>query len=290
MFKSSILALTFLCYVGLVVSFLPQFQRNRIIKTTSLHISDPTAEDETISILENIDAYETSGNLPSWAWTGKFPEPNKELWPGDRPPLSQVKLYAEKMDAAWGRGRFRSEVWDDDANPLNNWIKNYEITAEQLEALAQGFDFTNPKSWFEKRGIKWEDALEKYKAAIADSLKKYEEKKANEPPVSSELFDKISREFDIAHENMEALQSKFDFLDDVDENDLLKSEPSTPPVSLAEFHKVRDAYDTAYANLKYEMDRVQELYLRYFDELGQIVKGQPSLTYEDDGRKYLNAK
>jgi hypothetical protein len=289
MFTSSSILLTFLCSIGLVASFLPQFHRTRI---TILHdaLSEYSGADDTPEILNNLDAYETSGKLPFWAWAGKFPEPNKDIWPGDRPPLSQIKLYAEKMDAAWGRGKFRSEVWEDDVNPLNNWSKNYEITAEQLEALKQGFDFTNPKPWFEKRGIKWEDALAKYNAAIAENLKIYEANKANEPPVSIELFDKIIKEFDTAHANMVALQAKFDFLDDVDESGCLKSEPAESPVSLAEFKQVRAAYDTAFANLKYEMDRIQDLYLRYYDELGQIVKGQPSLTLEDDGRKFLNAK
>ncbi len=70
-------------------------------------------------------------------------------WAGDRPPLPNMEILDQKMDATWGRGKFRSEVWEDDVNPLNNWWTAYEPSEEQAEAAEMGYDFKNPQAWFE---------------------------------------------------------------------------------------------------------------------------------------------
>ena len=70
-------------------------------------------------------------------------------WPGDRPPLPNMQLIDQRMDAAWGRGKFRTEVWDDNVNPRNNWWEAYAPSEEQLEAAKAGFSFTDPEKYFE---------------------------------------------------------------------------------------------------------------------------------------------
>jgi hypothetical protein len=46
---------------------------------------------------------------------------------------------------------FRSEIWEDKVNPLNNWWEAYAPSEEEVEAASKGFDFTNTKSWCEVR-------------------------------------------------------------------------------------------------------------------------------------------
>lgn len=53
------------------------------------------------------------------------------------------------MDASWGRGKFREEVWNDKANPSNDWWEAYAPSEEEIEAAEAGYDFSNPKDWFE---------------------------------------------------------------------------------------------------------------------------------------------
>ena len=31
----------------------------------------------------------------------------QKKWPGDRPPIANPQLLKQKMDASWGRGKFR---------------------------------------------------------------------------------------------------------------------------------------------------------------------------------------
>jgi hypothetical protein len=70
-------------------------------------------------------------------------------WPGNRPPLPNMYILDQKMDAAWGRGKFRTEVWEDDVNPLNNWWKAYAPSEEEVDAADKGYNFKDPKSYFE---------------------------------------------------------------------------------------------------------------------------------------------
>jgi hypothetical protein len=53
------------------------------------------------------------------------------------------------MDATWGRGKYRTEVWEDDVNPVDFWWKAYEPSQEELEAMDAGFDFNDGKKWLE---------------------------------------------------------------------------------------------------------------------------------------------
>lgn len=72
-------------------------------------------------------------------------------WPGNRPPINNPMLDELKMDASWGRGKFRDEIWEDNLCPKNEWWRAYEPTDEEYEAMALGYDFSNPRKWHEVR-------------------------------------------------------------------------------------------------------------------------------------------
>lgn len=91
---------------------------------------------------------ETS-SLSSGDGNGDNKSASTGVWPGNRPPMMNEKLKLQRMSATWGRGRFRTEVWDDDVNPINNWWEAYAPSQEQLEAMAAGYDFSDSKSYFE---------------------------------------------------------------------------------------------------------------------------------------------
>ena len=44
-------------------------------------------------------------------------------------------------------------------NPLDNWWEAYAPSQEESEAMKAGFDFKDPKTWFEKKNIDYTLAL-----------------------------------------------------------------------------------------------------------------------------------
>lgn len=81
-----------------------------------------------------------------------YAEDNKDSpssWKGDRTPLPRMERLEQSMDATWGRGKFRTEVWAGDVNPMNDWWMAYAPSPEEVEAAAKGFNFRDPKAWFE---------------------------------------------------------------------------------------------------------------------------------------------
>lgn len=101
-------------------------------------------------------------------------------WKGDRPPLPNMEFLDQRMDAAWGRGKYRDEVWNDNVNPLNNWWTAYAPSEEQEEAAAQGYDFTNPQAYFEEKNIDYEKALEQYEKDKDAAYKIWKDNKEKE--------------------------------------------------------------------------------------------------------------
>lgn len=86
--------------------------------------------------------------------TALYAEENKDSatsWNGDRTPLPRMERLEQSMDATWGRGKFRTEVWAGDVNPMNDWWMAYAPSTEEVEAAAKGFNFRDPKAWFEVR-------------------------------------------------------------------------------------------------------------------------------------------
>ena len=70
-------------------------------------------------------------------------------WDGKRTPVPAMERLEQAMDASWGRGKFRTEVWAGDVNPCNDWWLAYAPSDEEVDAASKGFDFRNPKAWFE---------------------------------------------------------------------------------------------------------------------------------------------
>eukprot|EP01035_Chromulina_nebulosa_P020951 gene20951-27154_t len=79
------------------------------------------------------------------------------------------------MDAAWGRGKFRSEVWDDDVNPLNDWWEAYAPSQEEIDAAQNGYDFANPQAWFESNGIDFDKATAEYQSKCEELYNQYKD-------------------------------------------------------------------------------------------------------------------
>lgn len=53
------------------------------------------------------------------------------------------------MDATWGRGKFREEVWTGEVNPADDWWLAYTPSEEEQQAANAGYDFRNAKEWFQ---------------------------------------------------------------------------------------------------------------------------------------------
>jgi len=80
------------------------------------------------------------------AGTDDGPDKETAIWPGDRPPMINLELLEQRMDATWGRGKYRTEVWVDDMNPVSDWWTSYAPSDEQIEAAAAGYDFKDSTS------------------------------------------------------------------------------------------------------------------------------------------------
>ena len=74
-----------------------------------------------------------------------------QLWPGNRPPVVNMRFLEQRMDATWGRGKFREEIWNDKVNPCNDWWLAFTPSQEEAEASNAGYDFSDPKGWCEVR-------------------------------------------------------------------------------------------------------------------------------------------
>ena len=80
-------------------------------------------------------------------------EVNDEKWDGKRTPVTAMQRLEQAMDASWGRGKFRTEVWEGDVNPMNDWWAAYAPSTEEITAADEGFNFRDAKAWFEVRVI-----------------------------------------------------------------------------------------------------------------------------------------
>jgi hypothetical protein len=69
-----------------------------------------------------------------------------------------MRLLEQRMDASWGRAKYRTEVWEDDVNPMDDWWENYAPSDEEKEAAMKGYNFKNPKAYFDAKGIDFEKA------------------------------------------------------------------------------------------------------------------------------------
>ena len=53
---------------------------------------------------------------------------------------------------SFSTGKYRTEVWNDDVNPMNDWWEAYSQSEEEIEAMAAGYDFNNPEEYFKSKG------------------------------------------------------------------------------------------------------------------------------------------
>jgi hypothetical protein len=87
---------------------------------------------------------------------------NLNKWPGTRPPVLNMLLLEQRMDASWGARKYRTEITieitPDDVNPMDDWWAKYAPSDEEKEAIMKGYDFKNPKKYFEEKGIDFEKA------------------------------------------------------------------------------------------------------------------------------------
>ena len=74
------------------------------------------------------------------------------------------------MDAAWGRGKYRTEIWDDNVNPMNDWYNAYSFSQDEIDAILAGFDFKDPEGWCKSKGIDYEKAYAEMKASAEKQL------------------------------------------------------------------------------------------------------------------------
>lgn len=81
-------------------------------------------------------------------------------WDGKRPPVANMQWLDQRMDATWGRGKYRNEVWDGDVNPVNDWWEIYAPSDEEIEAADMGYNFADPKAYFASKGMDGEKAME----------------------------------------------------------------------------------------------------------------------------------
>lgn len=106
---------------------------------------------------------------------GEESDEKPSTWPGDRPPLAQTEIYLERMDAGWGRGKYRSEVWDDDVNPLDQWWYKYSPSQEEMEAANAGYNLGGDidEEYFQRKNINVEEAKAKFESAKEAALETY---------------------------------------------------------------------------------------------------------------------
>lgn len=146
-----------------------------------------------------------------------------QAWPGNRPPVNNMNVVAQKMDATWGKAKFRTEIWNDDVNPVNDWWKNYAPSQEEIQAAKEGFDFKDVKGWCESKGIDYEKAV----AETAELTNKEYEEFCKDRDAEQQTY--TIEEFTAIQEQFFALQNKaFEMAFRIEDNILqeAKGQPS----------------------------------------------------------------
>ena len=95
---------------------------------------------------------------------------SQKKWSGDRLPVPNPLFLDQRMDAAWGRGKYRTEIWNDNVNPLNDWYNAYTFSQDEIDAIQGGFNFQDPEGWCKSKGIDFEKAFAEMKASAEKQL------------------------------------------------------------------------------------------------------------------------
>lgn len=134
-----------------------------------------------------------------------------------------MDVIAQKMDATWGKAKYRTEIWNDDVNPVNDWWKNYAPSSEEIEAAKGGFDFKNVKGWCESKGLDYDKAIAETAELTKEAFSEYRKARdAEQKTYTMEEFEDVQRQFF-------ALQNKaFEMAFRIEDNvlQLAKGQPS----------------------------------------------------------------
>jgi hypothetical protein len=136
-----------------------------------------------------------------------------EKWPGDRPPVPVAQFLTQFMDASWGRGKFRTEVWEDDVNPADNWWEVYAPSVEEQEAANAGFSFADVESWCKDKGLDFDKAMATYKAEV-DKTTEAALKAKETPSFTFNAQDFVTKQDEFIALQKEAFKVAFRLTDD----------------------------------------------------------------------------
>ena len=93
---------------------------------------DDNEEYENMQVASSMEEWLKS---PAFAQDRSLMRRRPPVWPGNRPPLPNFRRLDQSMDAAWGRGKYRREIWEDDVNPITDWTVSFEPSEEEIDAL-----------------------------------------------------------------------------------------------------------------------------------------------------------
>jgi hypothetical protein len=128
------------------------------------------------------------------------------------------------MNASWGKAKFRTEVWDDDVNPSDDWWRVYAPSEEEIDAALANFSFGEVEQWCEDKGLNFEDAQAKYQKDLQGLMQNME------ADVEAELGSPLAMEdFKVEQAKFFELQKKafkLAFRLSDDENQKKKGQPS----------------------------------------------------------------
>ena len=93
---------------------------------------DDNEEYENMQVASSMEEWLKS---PAFAQDRSLMRKRPPVWPGNRPPLPNFRRLDQSMDAAWGRGKYRREIWEDDVNPITDWTVSFEPSEEEIDAL-----------------------------------------------------------------------------------------------------------------------------------------------------------
>ena len=114
-------------------------------------------------------------NSPAFASDRSEMRRRPPVWPGDRPPLPNFRRMAQSMDAAWGRGKFRREIWEDTMNPVTDWKVSFEPSEEEVDALfgPDPFWFNDVEGWCKEKGLEYEKTVEEWQKLREEGFQQY---------------------------------------------------------------------------------------------------------------------
>ena len=118
----------------------PAFELRNIVR-----FLDDNEEYENMQVASSMKEWLKS---PAFAQDRSLMRKRPIVWPGDRPPLPNFRRLDQSMDAAWGRGKYRREIWEDDVNPIVDWTVSFEPSEEEIDAL-----FGPKPFWFNGKSL-----------------------------------------------------------------------------------------------------------------------------------------